>query len=81
MTSEQVWFRELPTPVLNALPSETLFYSTTPEQCVEAYMKLPDPQKTILDWLMDLLVDTAKYESVNKMSPQNLGTVCTVASR
>jgi hypothetical protein len=71
----KVWFRELPTPVLNALPSETLFYSTTAEQCVEAYMKLPEPQKTILDWLMDLLVDTAKYEGINKMSPQNLAIV------
>jgi hypothetical protein len=63
----------LPRPILNTLPSEVIFFSNNAQQCIEAYQKLPEPQKTLLDWLLDLLRETASYEKDNKMNPTNLG--------
>lgn len=71
----KIWFRELPTPILNALPAESIFYSNDVNDCVNAFNTLPDPQKTLLDWLLHLLIMTAHNSSVNKMSAQNLAIV------
>jgi len=71
----KIWFRELPTPILNALPAESIFYSNDMTDCVNAFNTLPDPQKTLLDWLLHLLIMTAHNSSVNKMSAQNLAIV------
>jgi len=71
----KIWFRELPTPILNALPPESIFYSSDMSDCVNAFNTLPEPQKTLLDWLLHLLILTATNSSVNKMSAQNLAIV------
>jgi len=71
----KIWFRELPTPILNALPAESIFYSSDITDCVNAFNTLPEPQKTLLDWLLHLLIMTATNASVNKMSAQNLAIV------
>jgi len=71
----KIWFRELPTPILNALPAESIFYSSDINDCVNAFNTLPEPQKTLLDWLLHLLIMTATNSSVNKMSAQNLAIV------
>lgn len=34
---------------------------------------LPEPQRSLLHWLLDLLIETAKYEHVNNMSAKDLG--------
>lgn len=44
-----------------------------PSECVAGYQKLPEPQKSLLDWLLDLLVIVAANSHVNKMTSQNLG--------
>lgn len=41
--------------------------------CVDAYRTLPEPQKSLLDWLLDFLADVAKNSDKNKMTSQNLG--------
>jgi len=71
----KIWFRELPNPILNCLPAESIFYSTDMNDCVSAFEKLPEPQKTLLDWLLHLLLTVAAQSSVNKMSAQNLAIV------
>jgi len=71
----KIWFRELPTPILNALPAESIFYSNDMHDCVNAFNTLPEPQKTLLDWLLHLLIMTATNSGINKMTAQNLAIV------
>jgi len=71
----KIWFRELPNPILNCLPAESIFYSNEVSDCVSAFEKLPEPQKTLLDWLLHLLLSVAAQSAVNKMSAQNLAIV------
>ncbi len=35
------------------------------------YNELPEPNKSLMTWLMDVLADAAMEERVNKMSPRN----------
>jgi hypothetical protein len=71
----KIWYRDLPTPILNELPSEAVCNSTDPEVCIEAYKSLKEPQRSLLGWLLDLMVDVASYKDTNKMSEQNLAIV------
>jgi hypothetical protein len=71
----KVWYRDLPTPILNVLPTETIFSSGDPNVCIEAYENLPEPQKSLFGWLLSLLADVAGLKAKNKMSEQNLAIV------
>lgn len=71
----KIWFRELPTPILNCVPQESIFHSNDLAGCVKAFESLPDLQKTLLSWLMDLLIQTAQNSKENKMTSQNLAIV------
>lgn len=37
--------------------------------------QLPEPQRSLFAWLVDLLTETAKLEESNKMAPKNLAIV------
>eukprot|EP01105_Mastigella_eilhardi_P013632 TRINITY_DN3103_c0_g1_i1.p2 TRINITY_DN3103_c0_g1~~TRINITY_DN3103_c0_g1_i1.p2 ORF type:complete len:392 (-),score=117.19 TRINITY_DN3103_c0_g1_i1:87-1262(-) len=71
----KIWYRELPTPVLNSLPAETIFLCEGTDYCVQAFKTLPEPNKTLLNWLLDLLLMVACNRRVNKMTAQNLAIV------
>jgi len=71
----KIWYRDLPVPILNALPQDQIMNWSDPSDCVAAYGQLKDPQKTLLDWLMDLLVIISQNCTVNKMTSQNLAIV------
>lgn len=71
----KIWFRELPTPILNCVPQESIFHSNDVAGCVKAFEDLPELQKTLLSWLMDLLIMTAQNSKENKMTSQNLAIV------
>jgi len=71
----KIWFRELPTPILNCVPPEAIFHSNDIAGCVKAFEELPDLQKTLLSWLMDLLMMVSQYSKENKMTSQNLAIV------
>jgi len=71
----KIWFRELPTPILNCVPPEAIFNSGDVAGCVKAFEELPDMQKTLLSWLMDLLINVSQYSKENKMTSQNLAIV------
>lgn len=71
----KIWYRELPTPILNCVPPESIFHSGDVAGCVKAFEELPDLQKTLLSWLMDLLIMTSQNSKENKMTTQNLAIV------
>jgi len=71
----KIWYRDLPVPILNALPQDQMMHWADANECVLAYQKLTEPQKTLLDWLMELLVIISQNASVNKMTSQNLAIV------
>jgi len=71
----KIWFRELPTPILNCVPPEAIFHSNDVAGCVKAFEDLPELQKTLLSWLMDLLIEVSQYCKENKMTSQNLAIV------
>ena len=71
----KVWFRELPEPILNKVPTESIFYSSDSDRCINAYRELAEPYKTYLTWLLDLLCKTTAHSQVNRMTPQNLAIV------
>eukprot|EP01114_Cavostelium_apophysatum_P024083 TRINITY_DN930_c0_g1_i1.p1 TRINITY_DN930_c0_g1~~TRINITY_DN930_c0_g1_i1.p1 ORF type:complete len:322 (+),score=82.98 TRINITY_DN930_c0_g1_i1:132-1097(+) len=71
----KIWFRELPVPILNTLPQDAIMNFSSAGDCVEAYHCLPEPQKTLLSWLLDFLSGVASNAAVNKMTSQNLAIV------
>ena len=74
----KIWFRELPSPVLNAIPKASIFNATDQDNCIQAYQGLPEMERTLLDWLIDLLMTVAAKSHINKMTIQNLG--CLIAT-
>eukprot|EP01088_Endostelium_zonatum_P020370 TRINITY_DN7477_c0_g1_i1.p1 TRINITY_DN7477_c0_g1~~TRINITY_DN7477_c0_g1_i1.p1 ORF type:complete len:384 (+),score=96.84 TRINITY_DN7477_c0_g1_i1:166-1317(+) len=71
----KVWFRDLPVPILNALPPEVISGAVSPQQSLQAAQLLHEPQKTLFRWLIVMLADVAEKRDRNKMSPQNLAIV------
>lgn len=71
----KVWFRELPEPLFDKVPTESIFYSSDADRCIAAYNGLPEPSKTLLTWLLDLLCKTTEHAQINRMTPQNLAIV------
>jgi len=71
----KIWFRELPVPILNPLPQESIMSFSGAGDCISAYETLPEPQKTLLNWLMDFLAEIARNSPTNKMTSQNLAIV------
>mmetsp|Transcript_19118 Transcript_19118/g.37535 ORF Transcript_19118/g.37535 Transcript_19118/m.37535 type:complete len:337 (+) Transcript_19118:1083-2093(+) len=73
------WFRALPKPLLNCLPQEII--ENTPRQVdtelavSELLDALPEPNKSIFLWLIELLADTAKFKEENLMNEKALGIV------
>eukprot|EP01104_Vermistella_antarctica_P019526 TRINITY_DN7691_c0_g1_i1.p1 TRINITY_DN7691_c0_g1~~TRINITY_DN7691_c0_g1_i1.p1 ORF type:complete len:330 (+),score=63.80 TRINITY_DN7691_c0_g1_i1:356-1345(+) len=71
----KIWYRELPKPILNVVPVEAIFNAGEMHVCVEAYQNMPEPQKSLLDWLCEFLMAFADNSDVNKMTAQNLAIV------
>jgi len=71
----KIWFRDLPVPILNALSSDTIMNFSGADDCVNAFKSLPEPQKSLVSWLLDFLVIISKNSEVNKMTAQNLAIV------
>lgn len=71
----KIWFRELPVPILNALPQESIMSFQDANDCVTAYHSLPEPNKTLLTWFLDLMTAIVSNSAVNKMTAQNLAIV------
>ncbi len=60
--------------VLDSLSSETIDGVLDDlTATVQLVANLPDKQRTLFFWLMDLLFLAVQYQGVNKMGPENLG--------
>jgi hypothetical protein len=69
----KLFLRELPRPVLAAVPTEELLKAPATDAATAAVLARLDARSAaLLDWLADLLVETAQHEAVNKMGHQNL---------
>lgn len=44
-----------------------------PTECYKLLLKLPEPNKTLLNWLLDLMVDVVMHEKENAMNSTNVG--------
>ena len=69
----KLWFRELPTLVLNNLNKEQI--SCGKEDCMIVFEQLPENCRIVLDWLFRLLVKVSMNCETNKMTLQNLAIV------
>ncbi|KAH3762533.1 GTPaseactivating protein gacA [Pelomyxa schiedti] len=71
----KIWYRELPTPVLNTLPSKQISDCSTVSDSVQLFQALQEPYLGLTNWLLDLLLTVTANRTVNKMTAQNLAIV------
>eukprot|EP00736_Rhodelphis_marinus_P013629 Rmarinus@m.2077 len=72
----KVWFRELPENILSCLPKEKIAAASESENDSYALLEgLPEPNRSIMFFLLDLITDISKNEAVNKMGPRNMAIV------
>jgi len=71
----KVWFRELPTPIMNEVKQSVIEMSQDVDSVAKATKNFPEPSQSILLWLWDMCVEVAEHEDENKMGAQNLAIV------
>eukprot|EP00128_Syssomonas_multiformis_P008951 Colp12_sorted_trinity150504_noHs@26641 len=71
----KMWYRDLPTPVLNELPPKKILACDSQAECVVLVSQLSEPNKSLFLWLMDLLSETCQYSKQNSMNSQTL-SIC-----
>lgn len=74
-TLTKVFFRDLPKPLLDCVTHYSVVECTSPERAGEIVEKMPEPEGSVMLWLIDLCVECTLKCSVNKMTPTNLGIV------
>ena len=68
----KVWYREQEPNILNTVPIESFDACDSEAQCLELLESIPEPHKTLLNYLLSLLAEVAREEAVNGMSVRNL---------
>jgi hypothetical protein len=72
-TAIKIFFRELPQPLLSAIPTETLLQCASEAECGAAVEKYLSPHAyVLLQWLVDLARKVAAHEAENKMNAKAL---------
>jgi len=67
------WFGELPKRIFTTLTSDQIeSVMNDVDESMKLMMSLPEPEKSLFMWLVDLLYQVTQYQDVNKMSPANL---------
>jgi len=70
------WYKELPTPIFSMVKKEDLpTISKSERSALGVFNLLPEPQRTLFHFLMDLLVEATKVSERNKVTPRDLGIV------
>jgi len=67
------WFGELPTRLFSSL-TMTMLESAVDDidETMNLLNKLPEKEKNLYMWLLDLMFSVAQYEDINKMTPENI---------
>lgn len=68
----QAWFKELPQPLLSIDSPNNDGGDTTVGEILSA---LPEPNKSVMEWLLDLCVRVYQSADRNKMGPEALAAV------
>lgn len=71
----KVWFRDLPVKLLSSVPTETFIEMESGGSAEKIIEMLPEPNISLLYWLLDLCVTFSMHSEKNKMNPQNLAIV------
>mmetsp|Transcript_7255 Transcript_7255/g.13929 ORF Transcript_7255/g.13929 Transcript_7255/m.13929 type:complete len:434 (+) Transcript_7255:135-1436(+) len=71
----KVWFREMPDRLLTGIAPSTIQDCKDSKGALKIVDTLKEPNKSLVLWLLDMLVDVAKWSHVNKMNPRNLAIV------
>lgn len=71
----KVWFREMPVPLLNVLPADQFINSTSEDSCMRLFETLPQPNKGVFLWLLDVMMDVAMNHKVNRMGSKAISIV------
>jgi len=66
------WYRELPSPLLNVIKAEELSNIETVNQFEDRIESFPESNKSLFQWLINILTEIASQEKVNKMNAKNL---------
>lgn len=70
----QRWFGELPVRVFGTM-TQNEFIACVENKDDNFVNKIQEPQRSFFLWLVELLLDVARKEPVNKMGPGNIGTL------
>ncbi len=68
----KIFFRDLPRALLGSVDIEVMSKVETADQAASAIAAFPEPDKSVLLWLLDLCAEVTSHSQVNKMTPQNL---------
>lgn len=71
----KVWFRDLPRPILDCVSHYSIVECKTPQQAGDILEKMPEPEGSVMLWLVDMALECTLKSDVNKMTPKNLGIV------
>jgi len=71
----KVWYRELPQQVLNVVSIETFSKVEDEKDAVVVFENMIQPNKSLLQWLLELVADVAIHEQTNKMNAKSLAVV------
>lgn len=75
----KLWYRELPNPLFSSFSKEELYFED-PEKIKKAVEKMPEPNRTLLEWLITLMELVFEKKDINKMTIENLGISITFSS-
>jgi hypothetical protein len=62
-------------PILNCLSIGDILGATTVDAAVALYGKIPEPQNSVLRWMVELMSKVVLNEDINKMSTKNCAIV------
>lgn len=72
----KVWYRDLPIKILNPIPMKKVITCSSIEEADQIIKNdMPEPYKSLFEWLLDLTVDVVNTQNINKMDEKNMAVV------
>ena len=71
----KAFYHDLPIKVLNALTVETIGSVGTEEDVPSVLTLIPEPYRSLFEWLLDLCVDIVAHSEANKMTHRSMAVV------
>uniref|UniRef100_K3WX47 Rho-GAP domain-containing protein n=1 Tax=Globisporangium ultimum (strain ATCC 200006 / CBS 805.95 / DAOM BR144) TaxID=431595 RepID=K3WX47_GLOUD len=73
-----VWFREIPQSLFNVIPEKHIYLTCKlqdPKDIMETLNEFPALYRSIVLWLLDLMVEVVQHKEKNKMSAKCMAIV------